>query len=224
MLWTALHAFWLTLTRTEFRVQVTALIQSLSTARSDSVAPSATSPTDSASTVTPTPTAGTSPKTTGTPTPTAESRTKKSQLVETRQETVANVPVAPLTSARSDAVTLLETLQREARFVDFLMEPLDAATDAQVGAVARDIHRDCGKTLERLFAIEPATSQEEGETIEIPTGYDPGLYRVTGQTTSGTIRGTIVHPGWMVSRAELPKWNGRPTSEKIVAPIEVETR
>ena len=217
MLWTALHAFWLTLTRTEFRVQVIVLIQSLSTARSDDVTSSVTSPTNAASSATPLQTAGTPPLT-------AESSTKKSLLVETRPESVANVPVAPLTSARSDAVTLLETLQREARFVDFLMEPLDAATDAQIGAVARDVHRDCGKTLERLFAIEPATSKEEGETIEIPTGYDPGLYRVTGQTTSGTIRGTIVHPGWMISRAELPKWNGRPTSEKVVAPIEVETR
>ncbi len=53
---------------------------------------------------------------------------------------------------RSEALTLLATLQREARFVDFIMESLEGYSDAQIGAVARDVHRDCGKVLERLFA------------------------------------------------------------------------
>ncbi|HYW80287.1 MAG TPA: DUF2760 domain-containing protein, partial [Thermoguttaceae bacterium] len=56
-------------------------------------------------------------------------------------------PVAKPPS-RSEALTLLATLQREARFVDFIMEPLEGYADAQIGAVARDVHRDCGKTLQ----------------------------------------------------------------------------
>jgi hypothetical protein len=46
---------------------------------------------------------------------------------------------------RSEALTLLATLQREARFVDFIKESLEGYSDAQIGAVARDVHRDCGK-------------------------------------------------------------------------------
>src|SRR5690606_14844528 len=50
-------------------------------------------------------------------------------------------------AARSDALTLLETLQREARLIDFLMEPLDNYSDAQIGAAVREVHRDCGQVL-----------------------------------------------------------------------------
>src|SRR5690606_20955475 len=41
--------------------------------------------------------------------------------------------------ARSEAITLLATLQREARFLDLVQEPLAQYGDAQVGAAARDV-------------------------------------------------------------------------------------
>ena len=56
----------------------------------------------------------------------------------------------------SEAITLLAALQREARFVDFIQESLDGYSDAQIGAVARDVHRDCGAVLTRMFALRPA--------------------------------------------------------------------
>ncbi|MGC3970646.1 MAG: DUF2760 domain-containing protein [Pirellulales bacterium] len=43
---------------------------------------------------------------------------------------------APKKPARSDALTLLAALQREARLVDFLKEKLDGYSDAQIGAAA----------------------------------------------------------------------------------------
>src|SRR5436190_8646559 len=60
-------------------------------------------------------------------------------------------PSAPK-PARSEALTLLAALQREARFVDFIQEPLDDYADDQVGAAVRDVHRQCRQVLERLFA------------------------------------------------------------------------
>ncbi|MDD3469664.1 MAG: DUF2760 domain-containing protein [Thermoguttaceae bacterium] len=217
MLWTALQAFWLTLTHAEFRAKVTSLIQSLATGNTAST----TSVASNSAT-----------RNSAYPAVSAESAVSVNDADSTTNLTHITIsagtakrdPLVPLTSARSDAVTLLETLQREARWIDFLMEPLDTASDSQVGAVARDIHRDCGRTISRLFAITPVTTQEEGESIAIPAGYDPGLYRVTGKISGGTIHGTIVHPGWMVTRAELPKWNGRQTSEMVVAPVEVEAQ
>src|SRR4029450_745151 len=61
---------------------------------------------------------------------------------------------------RSDALTLLATLQREARLIDFLMEDLASYDDAQIGAAVRDVHRDCAAVLERMFALRPLRYQE----------------------------------------------------------------
>ena len=92
-------------------------------------------------------------------------------------------PPAPVVKAplRSEAITLLATLQREARFLDFLMEPLAGYADAQVGAVARDVHRDCGAVVKRLFDPKPAVSQEEGSPLEVPAGFDAGRLPPDGQ-------------------------------------------
>lgn len=49
----------------------------------------------------------------------------------------------PVTAARSGALSLLEALQREARFVDFMKESLGDYSNAQVGAAVRDVHRGC---------------------------------------------------------------------------------
>ena len=63
------------------------------------------------------------------------------------------IPLVPKPPARSEAITLLAALQREARFVDFIQESLAGYTDAQIGAAARDVHRDCGTVLKRMFAF-----------------------------------------------------------------------
>ena len=63
---------------------------------------------------------------------------------------------------RSDALKLLEALQREARLVDFFQEPLTGYEDAQIGAVVRDLHRQCAATLERMFGLKPIEAAAEG--------------------------------------------------------------
>ena len=92
---------------------------------------------------------------------------------------VTTAPVA-VTPQRNDAIALLATLQREARFVDLVNESLDGYSDAQIGAAARDALRDSKKVLDRLFAPEPVAKTEEGKPIEVPAGYDAGRYRLTG--------------------------------------------
>ena len=84
---------------------------------------------------------------------------------------VTTAPVAA-TPQRSDAIALLATLQREARFVDLVNESLDGYSDAQIGAAARDVLRDSKKVLDRLFALEPVAKTEEGKSIEVPAGYE----------------------------------------------------
>jgi len=132
-------------------------------------------------------------------------------------------PPAAKTPARSEALTLLATLQREARFVDFIQEPLEGYADAQIGAAARDVHRDCAAVLARLFDFRPVVGDEEGAAIEVPAGFDAGKYRLVGNVTGEPpYRGKLTHHGWQAAKCELPAWTGSPASAKIVAPVEVE--
>jgi hypothetical protein len=92
----------------------------------------------------------------------------------------------------------LAALQREGRFIDFLKEPLDGFSDAQIGAVARDVHRDCGKVVERWFALSPIAKEEEGAEITLPPGFDAGRFRLSGQVSGEPpYRGRLVHHGWV---------------------------
>jgi hypothetical protein len=132
-------------------------------------------------------------------------------------------PPRPAAPARSEALTLLATLQREARLVDFVKEPLAEYTDAQIAAVAREVHRDCGRILERLFALGPVARQEEGTELEVPAGFDAGRYRLAGNVAGEPpFRGRLVHHGWEAARCDLPAWTGSPSAARIVAPAEVE--
>jgi hypothetical protein len=130
---------------------------------------------------------------------------------------------AVMRRGRSDALTLLATLQREARFLDFVQEPLEGFSDAQIGAAARDVHRDCGQVLQRLFAVEPATTEPEGAELEVAPGYDPGRWRLTGNVGGEPpFRGRLTHHGWRATKCELPAWSGSREAEQIVAPVEIE--
>lgn len=134
-------------------------------------------------------------------------------------------PKATPAPVRSEAITLLATLQREARFVDFVKEPLGAYSDAQIGAVARDVHRDCGAVLERMFALRPLASEEEGAELQVPAGFDAGRYRLVGNVAGEPpFRGHLTHHGWEATACQLPAWSGSAESARVIAPIEVELK
>lgn len=126
---------------------------------------------------------------------------------------------------RSEALTLLAALQREARFVDFVKEPLGSYSDAQIGAAARDVHRHCGAVLDRLFGLEPLLDEQENASVEVPVGFDASLYRLTGNVTGEPpYRGTLAHHGWRATHCDLPEWTGSEAAALVVAPAEVELR
>lgn len=139
-------------------------------------------------------------------------------IVASRQPTKP----APSQPARSDAVTLLAALQREARFVDIVKEPLTGYSDQQVGAAVRDVLRDCGTVLERMFALQPIATQAEGESIPVPKNYDPGQYELSGNVSGQPESGRLVHPGWRATRCDLPTWSGSKQSALVIAPVELE--
>lgn len=128
-------------------------------------------------------------------------------------------------AVRSEAITLLATLQREARFVDFLQEPLAQYSDAQVGAAARDVHRGCAAVVERLFALKPLVEQAEGSEIELPAGFDSSRFRLVGNVAGEPpFRGRLVHHGWEASKCELPAWSGSDGAVRVVAATEIELK
>jgi hypothetical protein len=133
-------------------------------------------------------------------------------------------PIAAAKPAtRSDALTLLSALQREARLLDLVQEPLGSYCDAQIGAAARDVIRNSAAVLDRWFALRPLLEQEEGSSVEVPAGYDPQRFRLVG-TVSGDppFRGQLVHHGWLATKCELPDWSGNSESARVVSPVEVE--
>lgn len=133
-------------------------------------------------------------------------------------------PQPPAAPARSEALTLLATLQREARFVDFVQEPLAAYSDAQVGAAARDVHRHCAEVIARLFALRPVAQAEEGSDIDLPADVAATRYHLVGNVGSHSRRGKLCHKGWEATQCQLPQWTGEEAARLVVAPAEVELR
>ncbi len=136
----------------------------------------------------------------------------------------APAPVAPAPKpTRSDALSLLASLQREGRLLDFLKEPIDAYSDAQIGAAVRDIHRDCGAVLERQFAIRPVLDTPEGSSVAL-ANEQPHRIRRTGKVDSAASTGTLVHNGWMATKCDIPVWAGDKEAANILVQAEVELR
>jgi hypothetical protein len=131
--------------------------------------------------------------------------------------------VKPVVKVQSDAVQLLAAFQREGRLVDFLMESIEAYSDAQIGAAVRDVHRDCKSVLDRVFAPKPISQNDEGNEILVPAGFDPAYYRLSGNVTGKPpFTGVVRHKGWNASRVDLPRWQGSAESANVIAPVEVE--
>jgi hypothetical protein len=132
-------------------------------------------------------------------------------------------PEPPKRPARSDALSLLATLQREARLIDLVQESLEEYSDEQVGAAARDVLRTCRSVLDRLFGLQPVLNQQEGAAIEVAAGFDTGRFRLTGNVAGQPpFRGRLVHHGWEATRCELSQWSGSEAAARVVAPAEVE--
>ncbi|MDB5354191.1 MAG: hypothetical protein JWN24_644 [Phycisphaerales bacterium] len=132
--------------------------------------------------------------------------------------------VAPRAEAqRSEALTLLAVLQREARLVDFLKENIAPYDDAQVGAAVRDVHRDAAAAIERMFALRPVMTEAEGAAVTVATGADAARVRLTGNVGGQPpFRGTLRHQGWEAGKLQLPEWTGSADAARVVAPAEVE--
>lgn len=124
---------------------------------------------------------------------------------------------------RSDAINLLAMLQREARLVDFIQEPIAEYSDEQIGAAVRDVHRDSATVLQRVFALKPIREETEGTTVELAGDFDAACYRLTGRVPEQPpFRGALAHHGWQATQCALPEWTGTEAAAMVIAPAVVE--
>lgn len=125
--------------------------------------------------------------------------------------------------ARNDALNLLAMLQREARLVDFIQEPITDYSDAQIGAAVRDVHRDTAAVIKRVFGLAPIRDDAEGSTIELAGDFDAARFRLAGQVPGQPpFRGTLAHHGWQATQCVLPEWTGAESAALVIAPAVVE--
>jgi hypothetical protein len=138
-------------------------------------------------------------------------------------------PAAPVAEVEADegpddraALQLLAILQREGRLVDFLFEDVSGFSDADIGAAARVVHQGCKRALDDIVDLKPVRTEVEGAAVELPAGYDAVSVRVTGNVVGEPpFSGTLAHPGWRVTRIELPTTN-EGHDATIIAAAEVE--
>lgn len=145
----------------------------------------------------------------------------KNNAVEKPQRDVAKSSLG--SPSRCEAVSLLAALQREARLVDLVKQPLANFSDEQIGAAARAVLGDCQKVLDRFFDLQPLTDSPEGSPFDAPAGYDPGRFKVSGRVEgTGPFHGQLIHHGWKATTVKLPEWTGSQDAALVVAPVEVE--
>ncbi|MBY0525116.1 MAG: DUF2760 domain-containing protein [Gemmataceae bacterium] len=119
-------------------------------------------------------------------------------------------------------VRVLALLQREGRLLDFLLENVQPYSDEQIGAAVRDIHRQCQAALKEKVIVEPVLPQAEGETVQVPAGFDPSAIRLTGNVTGQPpFSGTLRHHGWRVKELKLAA-PPEGQDEMVLMPAEVE--
>lgn len=117
------------------------------------------------------------------------------------------------------AAELLAAFQREGRFVDFVSEDIESFSDAQIGAVARNVHKGCAHVVKQYLTLEPVLPQKEGELVTVETGFDPSRIRLVGKVEGDPpFQGTLRHHGWRLVAAKLPEQK----AQDVLLPAEVE--
>lgn len=142
--------------------------------------------------------------------------------VEKIVQAPAPEPVVLKEATPDAALQLLNLLQKEARFIDFIKEDITAYNDADIGVAARVVHEGCNKAINEHFKLTVVHEGQEGSKITLPKGFDASAVRLTGHIIGeAPFSGTLVHKGWQVTDIRLPKLTAGHNT-KIIAPAEVE--
>ena len=124
------------------------------------------------------------------------------------------------------ALQMLNILQRDSRFIDFLMEDISSYADDQVGAAVRTLHDDCRASLLRHVTLTPVIDGVEGtfQKLDVSKTPDPNRIKLIGNVPANgkALGGTLRHRGWLASAVSLPVLGKQDVSVLTPAEIEVE--
>ncbi|MFK7871919.1 MAG: DUF2760 domain-containing protein [Oligoflexales bacterium] len=115
--------------------------------------------------------------------------------------------------------SFLGLLQKEGRFLDFVMDDVAQYSDEEIGAAARLVHQGCHRLMDQYFQIQAVEEQAEGSRISLTDNYDANHYKVVGSATL-PCQGVLTHAGWKVMECSLPQPVGK--HHFIMAQAEVE--
>lgn len=136
----------------------------------------------------------------------------------------AAAPEPPKIKIMDGALQILQTLQRDARLIDFLMEDIAAYSDDQVGAAVRSVHADAKASLARHVTLTPVIDGVEGtnQKLDGSKAPDPNRIKLIGNVpASGKAAGGLLrHRGWQATAVNLPVIGKQDVS--IIAPAEIE--
>jgi hypothetical protein len=142
--------------------------------------------------------------------------------VEKIVQAPAPEPVVLKQATPDAALQVLNLLQKEARFIDFIKEDVSAFSDAEIGAAARVVHQGCSKAVNEHFTLAPVSQDQEGSRVTLNKGFDAALFRLTGNIVGeAPFTGTLIHKGWQVTDIRLPKLT-EGHNPNIIAAAEVE--
>jgi len=120
------------------------------------------------------------------------------------------------------ALQILGIMQRDSRFIDFLMEDISAYSDDQVGAAVRDLHQQCRDSLNRYLRLGPVIDGVEGSPTKLDTN-DPATVKLLGNVPANgkATGGLLRHKGWKAEKIDLPPLASG-ANASVIAPAEVE--
>ena len=138
---------------------------------------------------------------------------------------VAPPPVElPKVKISDGALQILQTLQRDSRLIDFLMEDITSYSDDQVGAAVRTVHADSKASLARHVTLAPVIDGVEGtnQKLDANKAPDPNRIKLIGNVpASGKAPGGLLrHRGWQATSINLPPIGKQDVT--ILAPAEIE--
>lgn len=117
---------------------------------------------------------------------------------------------------------MLALLQAESRLVDFLLEDIQGATDAQIGQAVREVHKKAQAALRQHLVLVPIVPGNEDDQVTVPKGFDPSAIRVVGNVTGEPpFTGALQHPGWKVTEMKLAT-PAEGADEFVLQPAEVQ--
>lgn len=117
---------------------------------------------------------------------------------------------------------MLALLQRDGRFIDFLVEDIAPYPDEQLGAAVRTIHETCRQVLDRYVKLEPIPNSEEQQAVTVQARFDPAAIKLIGNVAGEPpVRGVLRHKGWRLKEMNLPPLP-QGAGRIMLAPAEVE--